>query len=315
MVLNPDDRGPSDIQGEENIPRTPEDEGFGDAFLEATQEPGSGPLILPEPDPSPPPSNLPKPPQQQDESNETYEQRWKTLQGIHKHDKEAWEVEKARLESELLAAKTPPAPPPPPTPEIRTPESEGLSMDHLLTPEEKQQMAEYDQDFDTVSKMEGLKRKRELAVLESKMEALKTSIETRISQVTETIAPIAKDIEERTLDSHFSAIRTGHPDFETYRDDGSIKTWIEKKPKYLQPALMRTYSEGSAEDVIDLITDFKRDSNIPITSSSENIVDINSRREQKRQALQSVASRRAPVQSSHAVATDFDAAFDEALRK
>ncbi len=317
MPDKPDERGPSETPGEEPpVPPSSADEGFGDAFLEATKVDGSG-SVPPEPESIPVPPSTPPSQQQPGESDEDYKHRWETLQGIHRHDKEAWETEKAQLQAQLEAAKQLPSPPP--APEVRTPESEGLTMDHLLTPEEKQQIAEYDQDFDTVSKMEGLKRNKAFSVLEKKLKDLQDSIETRISsvtkQVTDTIAPIAKDIEERTLEDHFSSIRGTHPDFETYRDDGSIKSWIEKKPKYMRDALVKTYSSGQAEDVIDLISDFKRESNILTSTPQENVVDLSSRREQKRAALQFVSTRRGPVASGTHVATDFDSAFDEAIRK
>ena len=185
-------------------------------------------------------------------------------------------------------------------------------------------MEEYEQDFDVVSKMEGLKRNMEMAKLKAEVEAWKSEI---LTQFTSQLAPVTAMAEENVRASHFETIKTGyqledgtivsgHADYEKYRDDGSLKAWIESKPAYLQPALNQAYSQGSAVDVIDLFTDFKRDNNITSiqnqqTNSSSNVVSIN----RKKAALTSVTTRRGAVNISSAPSDDYDSAFDEALNK
>jgi hypothetical protein len=265
------------------------------------------------------------------ESDETYEQRWRTLQGIHKHDKESWDAEKTKLLSDLEEAKKPKAPgAPAPTPTKEETAAAEAFIDSL-TPEQKEQLANYEQDFDVVSKMEGIKRNIELAKLRKEIESWKTDILSKFTaqetQINSQIAPAVALVAENEREAHFDAIRqgyaredgtivTGHPDFEKYRDDGSLLKWIDSKPKYLQPALKETYSKGTAMDVIDLFSDFKRENNIPETiQPSDNVIQMNARKAEKKKALTTVTSRHGSVNLNKPVSDDFDGAFDEASIK
>jgi hypothetical protein len=273
--------------------------------------------------------------QQPGETDEKYEQRYKTLQGIHKHDRETWETEKAKLLSDLEEAKKPKTPEKP-IPE--TTEEKKIVADAFidsLTEEQKEQLAVYEQDFDVVSKMEGIKRKVELGKLRKEMmdtfDIWKKEFVTKLTEtetnLTSRIAPAVKLAEDSDQEAHFSMIRDGyvredgtevlgHADFEKYRDDGSLMTWIESKPKYLQSALKEAYSKGAAVDVIDLLTDFKKESNIPLTPlPSAEVIPIDSKKAAKKQALTTVTTRRGAVNPSVAVVDDFEGAFDEALHK
>ena len=254
------------------------------------------------------------PVQQKDESEEKYEQRYKTLQGIHKHDKEAWEAEKAQYLSQLEETKKP---------KEVTPEQKKTADDFVdsLTVEQKKQLDEYEQDFDVVSKMEGIKRSRELAKLRHEMKqwqddvvSKQTELFTKLAEQDSRLAPIVTRTQENEVESHFNAIRKEHADFETYRDDGSLQAWIDSKPNYIKKALRETYSGGSASDVIDMITDFKQEKQITV-STPDNVVPINPKKAEKKQALTSVTSRRGAVNPSHSVSTDYESAWEEANAK
>jgi hypothetical protein len=179
--------------------------------------------------------------------------------------------------------------------------------------------------------MEGIKRKIELAKLRKEIADWKAEIANQLTtQITETrdqfttqLAPALTMAEENERESHFNLIRqgydledgthvSGHNDFEKYRDDGSLLTWIESKPRYVQTALKETYERGAAIDVIDLIADFKRENNI---NSSDNVVPINTKKTEKKQALTTVTSRRGAVNPGFAVAGDYESAWDEAISK
>jgi hypothetical protein len=74
-------------------------------------------------------------------------------------------------------------------------------------------------------------------------------------------APISPDQE------HFDRIKKVHPDYEKYRDDGSLKSWIDKQPAYLRKEMQRVYNEGESDEVIDLYSRFKKANNIPIVEA------------------------------------------------
>jgi hypothetical protein len=301
---------------------------FSEAFAEANKlEPEKAdPPAAEEPIPAEKPDVIPAEPlgQQPGESDEKYEQRYKSLQGIHKHDLETWRDEKAALLAQLEEAKKPKAPEPTPSPE---PEKPSTSFVDSLTDEQKEQLEQYENDFDLVSKMEGIKRNAELAKLRKEMQAWKDDVSSQIALQENRIAPAVKLVEENEQEAHFNLIRNGytaedgtavqgHSDFEKFRDDGSITAWIESKPKYLQPALKQTYSKGTAVDVIDLFTDFKRDNGILTETETDQTPDnVVQMKALKKQALTPVTSRRGAVNTLIAAKDDFDGGWDEAQNK
>lgn len=329
------------VTGDRGVPETNvevnADAAFDEAFVEATKvgEPADvsaadnpdnvkaeAPLTeakppVPEPDVATPEPDASL--QQPGETDEKYEQRYKTLQGIHRHDKESWDTERTKLLSDLEEAKKPKTP-------VITEEKKIAAEAFVdsLTDEQKKQLEEYEQDFDVVSKMEGMKRSAELAKLRKEMQEWKDEVTSQLTAQQAKVAPALELAETAERDSHFNMIRQGyrledgtvvegHGDFETYRDDGSLLKWIDAKPKYLQSAMKKTYSQGTPQDVIDLYTDFKRDSNIPLNNQpSDNVIPINSRKAERKQALTSVTTRRGAVNIASSVRDDFDGAFEEA---
>jgi len=317
-VENLDDRGVSGINE------------FDDAFDKAAEtgekaelSPADDPKNVPageekpvetpaEPPPEEPakPAETPPADQQPGESDEKYEQRYKTLQGIHRKDKELWEAEKAQLLTQVEELKKPVEKPP------EKPETTDLgNLYDSLSEEDKAALKDYDEEFDTVSKMEGKKRDAAFKALEKKFDAFKAELVAQIAPATALVQETKVVQEKKVEEDHFSSIRKGHPDFEKYRDDGSILKWIEEKPKYLQKSMLETYSKGAAEDVVELIGDFKRENNIEPPEESSNVVQIDAKKAERKQAFTAVKTRRGAVNAGMSVATDFDGAFDEALNK
>lgn len=276
------------------------------------------------------PAEVPIPPvpgEKPGETEEDFKQKYLTLQGIHKHDREQARIEKEELQSQLEVAKKPV--PPTPTPVVeKSPEdieSARAAFIAALTPEQQEALKTYEQEFDVVSKMEGLKREVELKALRKEFQSdlqkwkdeMTSNLTTSLETINTKIAPVIQLETDVDKARHFDVIRQEHSDFETYRDDGTIMKWIESKPRYMQESLRKTYEQGAAEDVVDLITDFKRENNITIEQPSENtnIVDIKNKRDEKKQNLRTVGGRKVAVSASHSVADDFEGAFDEALNK
>jgi hypothetical protein len=281
------------------------------------EPPMETPPVIPPVTPTPNDPSL----QQPGESDETYKQRWLSLQGIHKHDKAAWETEKATLLADLeKARKSTPEPSPTATPVTPTtgPVTPAVPEDSL-TQEEKDALKEYEQDFDVVSKMEGKKRDRELQKLRKEYDDKIKAIEERVNaNLTNQLTPILKHTAETEQEAHFDAIREAHEDYETYVSDGSIVSWIESKPKYLQPALKETYSHGKAEDAIDLISDFKKETNIqppaPV-AQPDNVIPIDTKKAEKKAALSAVNTRKGAINQATKIADDYEGAWDEAMHK
>ena len=245
-------------------------------------------------------------------------QRYKTLQGIHKHDKELWQTEKESLEEENagLAEKLANVKP---KEEKKPVEVDGFkAFVDSLTDEQKTQLKEYDEEFATVAKMEGMKRKIELDKLRNEITEWKDSVKAELTEYGTRIEPVVERVEKTEADAHFVVIKTAHKDYEQHRDDGSIVEWIQSKPNYLQTALMETYEEGEAEDVVALISDFKQETNVEQMSSEKDLVEeekkqaLKEKKEKKKQALATVTTRKGAVNLRTTDADDYESAFDEA---
>ena len=267
-----------------------------------------------------------------DESAEAYKQRWLTSQGIHKADREKWEQERAEFQAKLEAAQKSPDPPKKEEP-AKEPEPFDLRkiLDTILTAEQKAELKEYEQEFDLVSKMEGLKYEAAFKKLYTDFAAWKDELQKSVlAQIDEKVKPTETFVaetqqarEEAEKVFHFDSIRQAHPDFEKYRDEGAILKWIESKPAYLKAGMKEAYEHGTTADVIALIADFKTENNITTPGAQpDNVEDIEKKRQEieaerakKKKALESPVSRRGAVNPSHAQADDYESAFDEALHK
>jgi hypothetical protein len=217
-------------------------------------------------------------------------QRFQTLQGMFRAEKEAWEKEKA----ELVQSRTAPAP-----------AADDLSE---LTDEEKQAIQDYELEFDTISKAEAIKRKALVAQLKKEMQGNFDLFKGALMEIAETLR-------STTDQSHFGSIRDAHPDFENLRDSGEIVKWIESQPRYLQPGLVAVYKEGQASDVIDLIGRFKKETGL-VKNTTPNAPRPNPNRDDLNKRIQNltvVSDKRIPVSTDAKPGADsFEDAFKEA---
>ena len=257
---------------------------------------------------------------------EDFKQQYLTLQGIHKHDRENFKTRESELLAQLeeLKAKVPPSTPETP----KAPKPDPISIADLydsLSDEDKAALKEYDEEFDIVSKMEGKKRdvafqklrKEYETGLQTIKEELKAEFATQFTPTAAFIKEAQEKEEIRTQEAHFAAIRENHPDFEKYRDEGSILKWIDSKPSYLRKGALETYAQGSAEEIVELLSDFKLENNLSTSQppNANNVVNIDPAKAAKKQAMTTVTTRRGAVNAAMSVANDFEGAFDEAMNK
>lgn len=274
-------------------------------------------------------AGIPGSEQQPGESDETYKQRYLSLQGIHKHDKQTWDEERTQLLGQLEEAKKPkPSEKKEPTAEEKA--AAGKFIDSL-TDEQKQELESYQAEFDVVSRMEGLQRTVALNALRKEIEGWKTEILGEIAKTKETLLPITSKVAEDEKEAHFTAIRqgyiaedgtkvNGHPDYQTYVDNHAVENWIGTFPPYLQAGFKKVLAKGTAEEVIDLFNRFKETNNIPNLPSTDDAGDhtvshLSEKKAQRKQALASVGGRKSAVGLAQVDTDDFDGAWDEANRK
>lgn len=262
-----------------------------------------------------------------DSKPEDFEQKWKTLQGEFKKEKDEKESLKTQLEQvqnklseiEKLQDGTKKG-------ETKAEQKKEdlaellLKLYDDLTPEEKAELSSYDEEFDVVSKSEAKKR----AIFAKKLSSyIDAAIEGSNKALLTQLAPFLMASEKTTEEAHFKAIKTVHGDFEKYRDDGSLKEWIEKQPAYLRKEFQRVYNEGESDEVIDLFSRFKKDNNIGNEPATDTDTNADKKKEDKKaddkkkklDDMEIVDSGKKPLGSTGVgKATDYDSAFDEAIK-
>lgn len=263
--------------------------------------------VSPEETPSPPPVN--------------YEEEYKKVL----LDRERLETEKTQLSTDLEEARNVVAPAKPdvvpPTPPADIDVGSFLkSFLDSLSDEERAKISEYDTEFDTISEAEGLKRNVFFKALIRKLDdfknEIKSDMENKLAPANAFIVEAAERNEIHEKEEHFNKIKAIHPDLKQHADDGSLLAWIEEQPLHQRRGLKEIYYQGSPEEVISMVTDFKKDKNIPtepLHENTDNVIDI--KKAERKKALTVPITKRGAVSVSAVDMNDFDSGYDEAIRK
>jgi len=131
------------------------------------------------------------------------------------------------------------AAPQPSTDDTATDADTGDDADDDLPPE----AAELLRDMPTVSKaVDALVRHRTRKIVQAQ------------------IQPLVERDQKSAADEHFAAIGRAHKDWNAVVNADTFKTWVDKLPSYRQGAAKQVLAEGDATSVIDLLSDFKKES-------------------------------------------------------
>lgn len=150
-------------------------------------------------------------------------------------------AEVARLNSELEEArKAPPAPAPAPAAAVEPP---------VYSADESAAITKYKEDWADVARGEELIRRKEYKELVGYI----------FDQVKQYTAPMADFVETRSGKDQYTDIVGLVPDYDAVRD--SAIAWVNTQPEYLKKAYTDVVANGTAKDVADLITRFKKETN------------------------------------------------------
>jgi hypothetical protein len=237
------------------------------------------------------------------------EQRYKTLQGMFDAEKKKWDKERQDLLGKLEKATPEPEEEEEQPPKGRTKEKEKeAAAPDAEDPELKQYLAEYDYIASNEAKL----RKRDIE------QASKVIVDSII----DFIKPYINVTESTAQDRHYTAIKTAHPDFETYRDSGEIEQWILTRPAFEQKAMKEVYNAGSTQDIIDLISTFREakgyngTKSTPDPEKEREAAEAAAKKKDKLEDLSAVPARRAGVKVDgvgRVDKDDFAAGFADAL--
>lgn len=147
-----------------------------------------------------------------------------------------------------------------------------------FTAEEQELLDGYVKEWPDVHKAESLIRRAEYQEL----------VQGIFQEIQREFAPLVQFMSTQMLSTHESQIRTAHPDYDTVAE--GVQKWINEQPDYLKQAYTHVASQGSTQQVIDLVSRYKQASGItaaPPAVAAKTIAP----------AARAVAQRMAPVAS------------------
>lgn len=113
-------------------------------------------------------------------------------------------------------------------------------------------------DFDEAGLMKGIQTLVEQQVTARVQAQLETQLETKVNErLKQALEPIAQKQQMDEVQSHYSAIMSAHPDVESVAESQEFADWIGKQPSYAQQAIGAVLQQGTAQQVIEVLNDFK----------------------------------------------------------
>ena len=77
-----------------------------------------------------------------------------------------------------------------------------------------------------------------------------------LALVQQRLAPVESVVVQSQEQLYWQTIQAAHPDFREAA--AAIPAWIEKQPALYRPALLQAYNQGTAEQVVELLTTYKQ---------------------------------------------------------
>jgi hypothetical protein len=184
----------------------------------------------------------------------------------------------------------------------------------LYTEEEQALIDTYQKDWPDIARAEALSRRAEYQQL----------LNFVFTQVQSVVGPLTETVDVMSNQSHLAQLQGQIPDYDDVRD--KVVKWVDDQPAYLQAAYKHVITEGTAEEVADLVERYRKENGIEPPVKQEKA--SSGKQQQQSQdtelpaATKKAAAGLAPVRSKRSTAggegadpADFDAAFAEFARK
>lgn len=94
-------------------------------------------------------------------------------------------------------------------------------------------------------------------------------LQKRVYALSPAVEKLKETEEQRVIRQALKAIKDAHPDFESIINGANLANWIESKPSYKKAIYKQVYDSGTAEDIIDMLNDFKKETGIITAKTSE----------------------------------------------
>lgn len=185
----------------------------------------------------------------------------------------------------------------------RQPEPEPPQQPPLFSKDEQEFLQNYEKDWPDVARAESLRRKAEYRDLVTYV----------FNEVAKSLSPIVETVQTLSQRTHLSDLHTVVEDYDNVRD--KVIDWVGKQPAYLQVAYNHVIQNGTAEEVADLVSRYKREAAPAAPSSQGNApaprkpdTELPSATKQAAAALAPVSSKRSAVPQSEP--STFEDAFE-----
>lgn len=85
------------------------------------------------------------------------------------------------------------------------------------------------------------------------------------AQVAEALKPMQQKEQESAAEAHMRTIYEAHQDADSIVESGEFETWKAQQPSYIQAALDGVLQQGTAEQVVELLNNYKQSTNSTAT--------------------------------------------------
>ena len=184
--------------------------------------------------------------------------------------------------------------------------------DPVLSPEAEKAIAEFKKEWPEQSAAVEAMMTHQVASLEARFARALGGL---VGKLYEDLEPLAESVAVTENNSFRTAVLGAHKDYDTVYP--KLEGWIAQRPAYLQDAYKRVYNEGTAEEIIDLVTQFKATQGLPPEVSGQPQPNAEVKPASKPRPTEQ-ANELAPVKGQRTTPTpqgvdtnDFDGAFAE----
>lgn len=146
------------------------------------------------------------------------------------------------------------------------------------------------------------------AVMERYTQAMSQAFQTLLQQIDQKYQPIASSVTQIAEKEKDETIKSQHPDYSNLIQSQELKDWIDSQPKTLKKAYSEILENGSAEDMIEMLNDFKLKTGIKSTQESQPAP-------KKKPKVTPSTKNKAPSAKPPVDMDDFEQAFYEAINE
>lgn len=128
------------------------------------------------------------------------------------------------------------------------------------------------------------------------------------AQVAEALKPMQQKEQESAAEAHMRTIYEAHQDADSIVESGEFETWKASQPSYIQAALDGVLQQGTAEQVVELLNNYKQSTNStpePAKANKSSTDDLKAKaREAINNAAPPIPASLSDIPGGHKGATD-----------